>query len=943
MSRRLFSILSILFTIFIVACDQETPTPTQEPSSPLAVSFQAPTHVPTVTPSAPKAPLSPLPVPAQAPTFAPLRVWVEKFNGYLPWEPFTLHFNQPMKPGQGGIPLRITPQIAGKPSWNNDHTRLTFTPDEGFEPGRSYHIVLTRQLQSATGAVFEPAGWRIRVLEAPRVERRQPALVQIDERQPTIRLAFNRDMDPESLVAALSVEPDVALDLRYESQALYIEPLEPLTPGTSYNFRLDQSARDVRGIPLERCLSWHYRLADLIADTSWPARQGDRSTPLVIRFNYPVDTASVRRALNIQPSIEGELSWNAQRTVATFTPAAPLPSETRYTVRFDAPLQDSEGARLSTPGPLRFTTPPPILDVNPALGGFTHPDTTVQVTFDRLMDHEKTAAALEITPTLPGDFQWHETTLTFQPEGGYLQEFTTYTVTIAASASDPDGVPVLRAPYTWSFRTGEVVDLADFGWGPNAQVVDADGRRMVQFGVLKSIATPLNFELYRLSLEQFLDRYASGFRGVAGRQERPVSTEGTTLVKRWQIEFPERRDRSVQEVHIPDDVPPGLYVLNLTTGHVNDQLILVLSRNTIALKQAEGHIAAWVSDINGGSVINGDGASDVEVSVYARDGQLLSQGRADQNGVYRAQVSRDPQPLIVVARDGDDITAAGLSNEWRSRYGGQWEGWWRPAPVALDYAAHIYTDRPIYRPGQTVFFKGILRHDDDAALSPLAQGLTVTTRIRDARNNVVQTLGLTTNHFGTVHGEFELAQGAMLGEYAVEMVLEGESHRQVFKVEDYRKPDYQVGVTTDAQRYVVGDPIRVNVDSRYFFGEPVPNARLVVKQYKLLPRYWWEQGDDDLIWYASQEREIKGTTDANGRFALTLYAKMDHHAREVYWRSNLEQATWGIEVTVDDGSHQTVSSFAVVQVFNAAEKMRLDTGGYLKGPGQPFTVRAEVA
>ncbi|MCK4832937.1 MAG: hypothetical protein KAS81_09215, partial [Anaerolineales bacterium] len=393
-----------------------------------------------------------------------------------------------------------------------------------------------------------------------------------------------------------------------------------------------------------------------------------------------------------------------------------------------------------------------------------------------------------------------------------------------------------------------------------------------------------------------------GFRGVAGWEERPISTQGAALAASWQIEAVYRPSgsRYVQEVVLPDDVPAGLYLLNLTAGHVNSQLLLVVTRNTLMVNQAEGQLVVWVSDINGGPV------ADLDIRVYARDGELIASGRADENGIYETEVDRDPQPLIVVARDGDDITASGLSNEWRTGSVG-WYGWWQPEPTGQQYAAHVYTDRPIYRPGQDVFFKAIIRQDDDAILDLFPAGAPVTARIRDARNNLVQTFELTSNDFGAVNGSFQLAEGAMLGSYAVEILVEGESHRQTFKVEEYRKPDYQVNIVTDAERYVVGDTVEVTVDSSYFFGEPVPNADLVVRKFVLGETEWWMDLDDDYLWYSSHESAISARTDAEGRFALTLEAEMGYYARNVNWRSSLERATWAVEVTVDDGSHQTVS------------------------------------
>ena len=471
------------------------------------------------------------------------------------------------------------------------------------------------------------------------------------------------------------------------------------------------------------------------------------------------------------------------------------------------------------------------------------PHTAVTILFDRLMDEEVTTAAFKIEPEIPGDIHWQETSLIFNPTDGF-SEYTDYTVTLSPDALSADGEPIIDKSYTWTFGTGAREDIADFGWGPNAQVLDVNGRRAVQYVLHQN--SPITFELYQLTPPQFLDRYTSGFRGVAGREDgRPINTDDAPLAHSWVEEMAvigDERYNSLKEVIIPDDVAPGLYILNLKAGHINDQLILLLSENTIIVKQAEGQIVTWVTDINGEPI------SDIETAVYAQDGELLANGRTDENGVYRTSVSRDPQPLIVIAQDGNDITASGLSNEWRSR-GGQWWGWWRTAPTAPQIAAHIYTERPIYKPGQTVYFKAIIRSDEDAILDMPPEGTTVTTRMRDERNNVVQTLELFTNHYGTVHGQFNLAEGAMLGEYHVEIEVDNDVQRQLFKVEDYRKPDFEVTLANSEQTVIAGEAVEVTIDANYYFGEPVPEADITVKQYVLAERDWWDENSSEFIWY----------------------------------------------------------------------------------------------
>jgi alpha-2-macroglobulin len=767
-----------------------------------------------------------------------------------------------------------------------------------------------------------------------------PTGSRLTERRPEIRLTFNQPMNRESVSRALSINPAVPFSQSWQENELLIHFQEPLIPGESYTIALDQTAESVSGTPLDKSYSQVYRLPQLVEGSHFPG-ENNRRTPLTIRFNYPLDEASLTQSLAFDPPLDGTLSLNQYKTLATFRPAGgQWPSSQRYTIQFGQPLVDTHGDPLPLPEPISFNTPPPILSRSPA-GQAVHPAQPLEIVFDRLVDEEKTAAALTIEPETAGRIFWQETSLIFQPDRGHFAPNTRYTVTLDPGAAGRDGEPLLLETYQWSFTTGALVPIASFGWGPNAQVLHTDGRRALQYALStprnRSTTATVTFTLYELTPTQFLDRYSSGFRGVAGWENEPISTEDATLRHTWSETAGESVNEwvNIQEVQIPDDVPPGLYVLNLETGYLNDQLLLILTEHRLTVKQAGEQLVTWVT----GGVNRA--VSDVEVTVYTRDGQPVDTGHTDAQGIYRTRVATDPQPLIVVAQAGSDISVSGLSNEWRQGTN-PWGGWWLTPPAADDFAIYSYTDRPIYQPGQTVYFKAIVRQDDDAVLDLLPAGSGVTARIRDSRNNVLQTFDLATNHFGTVHGQFLLAEGVALGNYALEIVVDGQSHRQTFKVEDYRKPDYQVTITTDADYYLADDRIAVTVESSYYFGEPVAGAEVVVNLYHQGQTYWWDSHSEPTVWYMGEQRAVRGRTDENGRFTFSLPATLSYYTQSD-WLSNLETGRLGIEVTIDDGSHQTVSGLAIVTVYNVAETLQLDTGSYVQTPDQPFTVRASVS
>ncbi|RPI28418.1 MAG: hypothetical protein EHM70_16735, partial [Chloroflexota bacterium] len=521
---------------------------------------------------------------------------------------------------------------------------------------------------------------------------------------------------------------------------------------------------------------------------------------------------------------------------------------------------------------------------------------------------------------------------------------TEYTVTIGTEAINALGETVLAEPYSWKFRTYYYYSYyspLSFGeYGANAQVVDANGRRAIQFAN-NDLSATVSFKLYEMELGEFVKRYAEDFKVKSySSTGAGINTEGLESIKTWSIYV----ETSLQELILPEDVPTGLYILDMSSGDIlYDQLFVILSRSTLMVKRSGDELLVWATDINGGSL------AEYEVRIYSERGEKIREGYTDENGLYRTTVPEGYEALLAAGRGEEgDVTIAGFEWAWASDNNPYW--WWSDSDAGGNhaYTTYIYTDRPIYKPGQTVYFKTILREDEDVRYSVPPEGTPVTVTIHDARDNVVQSFGLATNDMGTVNGEFNLAGGAMLGNYEIEVVAGEETQRETIKVQDYRKPDFEVKLSSNGDRFVVGDEVVLDIDVSYFFGEPVPGASLDVKLYQLQPVYswWWDEQQDqatEYYWILYNDSD-RGKTDALGHDSYGMIATQvdDWYVRES-WTDSLKEGTWGIEITADDGSHQTVSSALVFKVYSASEKISLDTGGYYKRPGESFTIEATVS
>ncbi len=206
----------------------------------------------------------------------------------------------------------------------------------------------------------------------------------------------------------------------------------------------------------------------------------------------------------------------------------------------------------------------------------------------------------------------------------------------------------------------------------------------------------------------------------------------------------------------------------------------------------------------------------------------MREGRTNQTGVYQYTSPSDTglwDNYFVFAGNPGDDTFAVTFNDWDSGI--------RPWDFELisnygesDYVGYLYTDRPIYRPGQTVYFKGIVRADDDAAYS-IPKGMNnLLVLINDPQGKELYRESLPVSDLGTFHGEMVLDEEAPLGTFSIQVQGEAWSLYAAtsFRIAEYRAPDFQVDVVPDEKAILGGQKINANVEATYYFGGPVANA-----------------------------------------------------------------------------------------------------------------------
>lgn len=186
----------------------------------------------------------------------------------------------------------------------------------------------------------------------------------------------------------------------------------------------------------------------------------------------------------------------------------------------------------------------------------------------------------------------------------------------------------------------------------------------------------------------------------------------------------------------------------------------------------------------------------------------------------------------------------------------------------------LFTDRPIYRPGQTVFYKGLLISDDDNNRKILINE-TLTVRFKDVNQQNIKEIQAKTNTYGTFQGSFIIPTGKLNGQ----MEISTDFGNIQVQVEEYKRPSFEVIFSSSNQKYKMNDSILVSGNALSFAGYPIVNAKVKYTVYKSSASYG--EYTDQL----NQLTQIStGLTDTkmNGNFRLTFFADKGSKERDSY-------------------------------------------------------------
>ncbi|MBL7764064.1 MAG: alpha-2-macroglobulin, partial [Chitinophagaceae bacterium] len=358
----------------------------------------------------------------------------------------------------------------------------------------------------------------------------------------------------------------------------------------------------------------------------------------------------------------------------------------------------------------------------------------------------------------------------------------------------------------------------------------------------------------------------------------PMLTNATAL-KSWQQDLPATSDMQAHNTEIKiEALPAGEYILLAGTDKDFDNKKTLLGARIFYVSTI-----SYVNSYNDYFVLNRDNGQPLDnaaVQFWERKyDSKTSKYIKEKAGFYKTNASgyfsTDKKKtnnynnfLIEIAHNGETF----FMNDWIYNYYYERNN----GEEKETTTTWLFTDRGIYRPGQTVYFKGIVTGKNNTAdKSAIRVNYETEIFLRDANDEEVDSLKVKTNEFGSFSGKFQLPQGLLNGGFSLQM--DNDEGSANIQVEEYKRPKFFVEYEKIKGTYKVNDSIKVTGNAKAYAGNNIDNATVkyrVVREprflYPWLFRKWWLPPAQEM---EIAHGEIK--TSADGKFNISFAAIPD--------------------------------------------------------------------
>ncbi|MCB9438095.1 MAG: Ig-like domain-containing protein [Anaerolineales bacterium] len=865
-------------------------------------------------------------------------VWPLPGVELLPDDTLSITFNQAMDQDSVAKALSFEPSLDGSLTWV-DGRSVNFVPTGGWPRNTSYSLTIGTNAQTPDGIGLEETYTAtLKTISPLEVTTVVPDVgaegVAADA---SIVVTFNRPVVPlvsteqfEDLPQPIQIEPELAGSGEWLNTGIYIfTPAEPLRGGTIYTVTVQSGLTAVDGAVLEADYGWSFKTLPPQVTSVYPRdRAGFIYLDDVINvyFSQPMDKTSTEAAFSLWhngAAVAGSFEWGDTHASFLFRPTELLTIDSSYILNItDSAMSAYGDATLDAGISYTFSTVPyPAVDTVSPYDGNTgvRPGGGASIRFRTRMDTETFVDKIEVSP----DVEWEPVVYGEQSLGISFrsQPNTQYTITLKRGTEDIYG-NAIATDYTFRFTTGELQSSL-------YPILESGSPSLLQTGAYRE-DTRISLSISGKPQAQFILYRIQGNRlpEVAGNltsnypysfSELPAWLSWFEIARTWTTNFNSDGAQNIPtEVFLASEeggaLTPGVYWLAFRDTSRDDnryyQYSLAVVNATATVKRSPQETMVWVTDMPSAAPIQ-----EATVTIYNK-GEAIARGQTNAEGIFRAPIDLvDDEQIFVV------IEGAGAYGVWYSTSDND-------LPIIQDY---LYTDRPIYRPGETVYYRGVLRERED-----MDYGIP---NVRQVPVQITATDGTTlfegnaeVTDFGTFSGELLLPEETALGNATI---YANGRYLGSFTIAEFRVPEFAVSATPQQDEIFQGDPLNVLVSADYYSGGKVSNAD-VSWSATAAPAGFVYTGNGRYRFYDETTTATTytvgngtGRTDADGNYLISSTNTQTNSNRPVRLT---------VTATVTDESYQSISSSTSVLAHPANIYVGLQSSQYFGRENQPMPI-----
>ena len=822
--------------------------------------------------------------------------------------------------------FRIEPPLPGDARWLDPQT-LGFFPHGPLRRSTAYEFTLASELPLAPG--LRVPDWKMRIVYA-RLTVEEVAFQDWREYQPPRPLVTVRASQPVSadtaaaacgfveklaggregrrapaMIAGARPRPDGGTPEERDQdlaaalasgRAVRLEPTEPLASGTSYLLRCGPGLRPRDGG--EGLAKAHdeafttYGAAGIKTVEPHGRDIAADGVPIKIEFATPMDPTEVRKHVHLRSPAGpvGALDLSSGYRSTVFTWSGDLDPGTSYQLQIDKGLVDAFGQRIEEGRRHDFR----VGDASPRLTSETG-IYTVERASGRYPMWTRNLSRVEVR-----------------------------------CASVPEGrlTAVLTGPANY-----------DAWW-------DAASRGTVEWKQLG-----LTRRTSELRPDAARNRWHDQTLDLAATCGAPAAETGGAGVYLLELVTDEERNREGKAarrerrslVNVTDlgllakvgNASSLIWVVRLSTG-------APVAGAAIAIRDLKGRVR-FSGTSNADGVVLAPGAAKLT-------GKKVTDGPAGEDAEVEWEDYR-ARRVVVSARAGDDLAV--LDTNWNNGIQNWNFGVTEDRRLKQQrLRGFLHSDRGLYRPGDTVHLRGIVRALDRLGAMSVPHGGKdvgkVHLVIEDPRGATVEESDLPLSAFGGFHRDVALPAEARLGDWRARATLAGTTITERFSVEEYRARTFEVKVKTPKRHGFVGQPLTFEVEADFLYGSPLAGGKLdwSVRRRRHLPRFeGWEEYSfqdmaelvDDGTWWGRHEERSFSDGVADGQVTLDAAGRARIETRDVAPGDGPQDYLF--EATVTDPSGQAVTSGTALTAHAADLYLGLHPAEMVQAVEMPFAVQ----